>query len=212
MAIDYYELRKIALDVPEIQKLLIERREIEQKSKEKVTFTRPKPHLTPSNDKYFPKKHTIDKGKIAEVQKQAKKQLKANAHKIEIALHQELKKQGLEKHKGHFKEMKVTELVTFIEKGRGQVLEDRKTEKKQTQQPKRLEESQEDFNQKVNTEKSLKPINRSQDKMSQKIAKQQKKHKKTNDRLDQAFNKVKQEFEENKKRVVEKDLERGFSR
>lgn len=211
MAIDYDKLRRIALNIPEIQKLLIERREIEQRSKEKSTYTHLKPRLTPSNEKFLSKKHTIDKSKIAEVQKQAKGELKKNAHKIEIALYQELKKRDLEERKEHFKEMKATELVTFIEKGRDQVVKDRKAEKQREKQPKTLEQSQHDFNKKIERAKTQTPINHSQDRMTKKIEDQKEKQRRTNDRLDQVHRQIQKEYEENK-RNIEQNRDRGFSR
>lgn len=129
MTITDKELRDIVRNMPEVKRLLIERRQIQQDGQKKGTYTKPTPHLTPSNDKHHPKRHKYDKGKDLIVKKNTQDELKENAKNIKKAAHDYLKKNNEIELSKNYKQFKPDELIIFIEKGREQVLKDRAKEK-----------------------------------------------------------------------------------
>ncbi|MEE9361960.1 MAG: hypothetical protein V3U92_05120 [Cellulophaga sp.] len=187
MSINYGVLREIVNEMPEVKRLLIERRQIEQDGKAKGSYTIPEPHLTPSNDKYHPKKHTLDKSKDLTVKKITRDKLKENAKKIEKAIYANFDKDKEREQINAYKQFKPDELVVFIEKGREQVLKDR--EKRETKQIRH---------------KKKEPVKTTENS----------KEEKTFDRLQQAFDKIRWDFKEEQMQENKKDIQqdRGFSR
>lgn len=176
MSINYDDLRKIALEIPEVKKLLIERRQIVQDANVKGSYSKPVPHLTPSNDKYHQKKYLYDKSKDHSIQKIKQERLKENAKKVEKAVYVHLKKTDAMEFAKGYKQYKPDELVTLIEKGHDAVIQQRRDEQEQIKNDVEL------------TKTSIT---------------------KKNDRLIAAFERLKEDWEEN-----ERDIERdkGFSR
>lgn len=188
MSIGYEGLREIALEIPEVKRLLKERRQIEQDGQKKGAYTKPSPRLTPSNDKYHSKKHKLDKSKDLAVKKIIQDKLKENAKKIEKAIYANFDKDKEKEQIKGYKEFKSDELVAFIEKGREQVLKDRTKEIRQGKKEpeKEIDTTQERFDKKIENSKDP-----------------------NFDRLQDAFDKIKREYEQNKNEIQQ---DRGFSR
>jgi len=157
MSIDYEDLRQIAREIPEVKSLLKERRQIEQDGKARGSYTKLTPHLTPSNDKYHPKKHAYDKSKSQAIKKITQEKLKKNAKAIKKTVHTHLAKDNDKELSKKYKEFKPDELVTLIEKGHSAVIEQRKNRK---------EKLKEDFEQtKTSTTQKKNKFQEAMDKM-----------------------------------------------
>lgn len=198
MAIDYHFLKDLLNEIPEVKTLLKERDQIKRDGKKKGSYTKPSPHLTPSNDKFHPKKHKYNNSKDLALQKITKERLKENAKKIEKVVYDTLEKREDTLSLKELKDLKTNELVTFIEKGREQVIKNREKKK-----------SKEVCKQEKKPEKEIDKVQEAFDKKIEYLKEEQ-----MFDRLQQAFDNMRWDTKKEQAQENKKDIERdrGFSR
>ncbi len=118
-------VREIALNFPEVKRLMIERAQIKQDAKNSPTHTKLTPHPKPKGDIHHSKIHKEkDNAKTAR-RRQFDDKLEESSKEIETAFHDNFEKADLKQMSQWAKEMDSEELVTFMEEGYDKVLENR---------------------------------------------------------------------------------------
>ena len=118
-------LRELALSFPEVQDVLIERRQIEQDAKAVHTYRKFTPQPKPDGDLYFSKIHELRMDDTVTKRAITKQHLKDNAIKLGHTLEDRLHKAGISEAYQDYKTMTPQELVTFLEKGHDAMLQER---------------------------------------------------------------------------------------
>ena len=128
------------MSFPDIKRLRLERAQIKQDMKATTRYTKPAPRPKPSGDIHIPKTYQ-SKNDAHPVNKQIyQERLKENARQIETTLHENLKQAGIEELSDWYRQMNNDELMTFLDHGYDEVLEQRqaKGQKDMNQDPDRL--------------------------------------------------------------------------
>ncbi len=231
MSTNYNELRDVLRNLIEIKELLDERKQIEADYHKDTTYNKldytPKPSWA---KKLPPRTYKLDKSKDKKSrEKRFKEQLDQNAKKIEKVAHDHCKEMGGDELVDKLKEFSTNELPTFIEKGRDEVINNRKLQPfrenkndivrydKRIKQNKTLDQSQEVANDSLeyhkernSSEERIKKTNSPIDQLQN-----QEKLQEQNNKFDQSQeipNEKLKDFEEHKLEMTNNKLDQAYEK